>query len=66
MSPQTDVDKTTIARIAASRAQALRMQADSLVSESLAPLRNALQIRAGELELAAAVLDEQAPLTASA
>lgn len=66
MSTQTDVDKPTIARIAAGRAQALRQQANSLTSESLAPLRNALQIRAGELELAAAVLAEPAPLAATA
>jgi hypothetical protein len=66
MSPQTDVDKTTIARIAASRAQALRLHAESVVSESLAPLRSALLIRAGELDLAAAVLDEPAPLATSA
>lgn len=62
MSLQTDVDKTTIARIAASRAEALRAQAQSLSSDALTPLRSALQIRAGELELAAAVFGERAPL----
>lgn len=54
---QTD-DPATIARLAASRAESLREQASHLNSEALAPLRKALQIRAGELELAAAVFGD--------
>jgi hypothetical protein len=56
--PQTDA-KITVARFAASKADSLREQARSLNSEALAPLRRALQIRAGELELAAAVLGDE-------
>ena len=58
MSTTTEAERTTIARIAADRAEALRAHAASITSEALAPLRAALQIRAGELELAAAALDQ--------
>ena len=58
MSITAEADHATIARVAGGRAQALRDQAASLRSPSLAPLRAALHIRAGELELAAAALDE--------
>lgn len=51
-------DPLTVARLAASRAESLRAQARHLDSEALAPLRKALQIRAGELELTAAVLGD--------
>ncbi len=57
--PKTE-DKATIARLAASRAASLREQARHLNSEALAPLRKALQIRAGELALAAAALGDEA------
>jgi hypothetical protein len=59
MSTTDDAETTTIAKVAADRAQALRRQASALSSEALAPLRKALQIRAGELELASAVLLEE-------
>jgi hypothetical protein len=63
MSTQTEVDTTTVAKVAASRAQALRDHAEELSSAALAPLRRALLIRAGELELAANVLlDEPEPV----
>ena len=55
--PRTD-DPTTVARLAASKAESLREQARHVNSEALAPLRKALQIRAGELELTAAVLGD--------
>lgn len=55
--PQTE-DAATVARLAASKAESLREQARHLDSEALAPLRKALQIRAGELELTAAVLGD--------
>lgn len=58
MPTTTEPDHATIARVAADRAQALREQAAALNTEALAPLRAALHIRAGELELAAAALDE--------
>lgn len=58
MSTTTEAERTTVARIAAERAQALRDHAASLGSDALAPLRRALHIRAGELELAAAALDQ--------
>lgn len=58
MSTTTEAERTTIARIAADRAEALREHAASITSEALTPLRAALQIRAGELELAAAALDQ--------
>jgi hypothetical protein len=54
----TATDRTTTAKVAASRAEALRQQAASLNTEALAPLRKALLIRAAELDLAADVLDE--------
>jgi hypothetical protein len=56
MSTTTEADRTTIARIAADRAQALRDHAASITNEALAPLQAALHIRAGELEMAAAAL----------
>ena len=55
--PQIE-DPATVARLAASKAESLREQARHLDSEALAPLRKALQIRAGELELTAAVLGD--------
>lgn len=58
MSTTPEADRTTIARIAADRAQALRDHAASIGSDALAPLRTALHIRAGELEMAAAALAE--------
>ena len=58
MSTTTEADRTTIARIAAGRAQALRDHAASITSEGLAPLQAALHIRAGELEMAAAALGD--------
>ena len=58
MSTTTEADRTTIARIATDRAQALRQHAASLGSDALAPLQAALHIRAGELEMAAAALGE--------
>lgn len=64
MSTTAEADHATIATVAADRARALRDHAASLSSEALRPLRTALQIRAGELELAAAVLLEPAPSTA--
>lgn len=53
--------KTTTARLAAGRARDLREQARALDSDALTPLRNALLARAGELELAAAVLGDDDP-----
>lgn len=61
MSSTVEADHTTVATIAADRARALRDHAASITTEALEPLRKALQIRAGELELAAAVLLEDAP-----
>jgi hypothetical protein len=58
MQTDTATDRTTTAKVAASRAEALRQQAASLDTEALAPLRKALLIRAAELDLAADVLDE--------
>lgn len=58
MTSTTEADRTTLARVAADRAQALRDQAAALDTASLAPLRAALHIRAGELELVAAALDD--------
>ncbi|MFP5579013.1 MAG: hypothetical protein ACLGIZ_12380 [Acidimicrobiia bacterium] len=58
MSITAGTDHATIARVAIDRAQALRNQAASLRSPALAPLRAALHVRAGELELAAAALDQ--------
>jgi hypothetical protein len=60
MSTMTEAETSTLARVAASRAESLRAQAASLGSESLAPLRKALLIRAAELDLAADVLLEPA------
>lgn len=57
MSTIAETDHAAIARVAADRAQVLRDRAGSLTSPALAPLRAALHIRAGELELAAAALD---------
>lgn len=59
MTSTTEADRTTLAKVAADRAQALRDQAAALNSAALAPLRAALHIRAGELELAAAALDDE-------
>ena len=56
MSTITEADRTTIARIAADRAKALRDHAASITGEALTPLQAALRIRAGELEMAAAAL----------
>jgi hypothetical protein len=56
MRNQTEANSTTIAKMAASRAEALRTQAATLTSEALAPLRKALLVRAAELDLAADVL----------
>ena len=56
MSITAEADHATTAKIAADRARALRDQAAALSSDALAPLRAALHARAGELELAAAVL----------
>lgn len=58
MSTTTETDRSTIARIAADRAQALREHAASITSEALAPLQAALHMRAGELEMAAAALGD--------
>ncbi|HAS11847.1 MAG TPA: hypothetical protein DCS55_15225 [Acidimicrobiaceae bacterium] len=58
MSTTSEADRTTIARIAAARARALRDHAASITSDALAPLQAALHIRAGELEMAAAALGE--------
>ena len=53
-----------LARVAADRARALRAQAAAITTPSLEPLRAALLRRAGELELAGAVLgDEHAHVT---
>jgi len=60
MPTMTDAQSTTLARVAASRAESLRAQAASLGSEALAPLRKALLIRAAELDLTADVLLEPA------
>lgn len=60
MPTQTELDPTTIARVAADRAEALRARAASLTSPALAPLRKALLIRAAELDLASDVLLEPA------
>lgn len=60
MSTMTEAETTTLARVAASRAESLRAQAASLGSASLAPLRKALLIRAAELDLTADVLLEPA------
>lgn len=51
-------DPTTVARMAAARARALRTQARSLDTRALRPLQAALLMRAGELDLTAAVLGE--------
>lgn len=59
----TELDTTTIARVAADRAEALRTQAASLTSPALAPLRRALLIRAAELDLASDVLLDPADVT---
>lgn len=59
MSTTTEADRSTIARIAADRANALREHAASIGSDALAPLRAALHVRAGELEMAAAALGDQ-------
>jgi hypothetical protein len=56
-----DAEKTKIAKVAASRAEALRAHAAALNGEVLAPLRKALLIRAAELDLTADVLLEPAP-----
>jgi len=56
MRTQIEPDTTTIARMAADRAEALRTQAASLTSPALAPLRKALLVRAAELDLASDVL----------
>ena len=61
MSTTSEADRTTIARIAAARAQALRDHAASITSDALAPLQAALHIRAGELEMAAAALGDLDP-----
>lgn len=61
MSIATEPDHATLAKVAVERAHALRDQAAALGSPSLAPLRAALHIRAGELELAAAALVDEAP-----
>lgn len=58
MSTTSEAERSTVARIAVDRAQALREHAASVTGEALAPLRAALHIRAGELELAAAALDQ--------
>jgi len=60
MPTQTEVDTTTIARVAADRAEALRAHAATLTSPALAPLRKALLVRAAELDLASDVLLEPA------
>jgi hypothetical protein len=57
----TTTDTSTIAKVAADRAEALRTQAAAVTSEALAPLRRALLIRAGELDLAADVLLDPVP-----
>ena len=63
----TDTERNvTIGRAAALRAAALRDQAAALGDEALQPLRAALSRRAGELELAAAVLAPQPVLAATA
>lgn len=59
MTSTTEADRTMLAKVAADRAHALRDQAAALDSAALAPLRAALHIRAGELELAAAALDDE-------
>ncbi len=59
MTSTTEADRTTLAKVAVDRAHALRDQAASLNGDALAPLRAALHIRAGELELAAAALDDE-------
>ncbi len=69
--PATTFDETTeheahrrLARVAADRSRALRAQAAAIASPSLEPLRAALLRRAGELDLAGAVLgDEQSAVT---
>ena len=63
MPTQTEVDDTTIARVAADRAEALRAQAANLTSPALAPLRKALLVRAAELDLASDVLLDPADVT---
>ena len=63
MPTQTEVDDTTIARVAADRAEALRAQAASLTSPALDPLRKALLVRAAELDLASDVLLDPADVT---
>lgn len=59
--PQTTPDSTTVAKVAASRAESLRTQAAALTGTALAPLRAALLIRAAELDLAADVLLDPVP-----
>lgn len=59
--PTTAPEATTIARVAASRAESLRAQAAGLGRPALAPLRKALLIRAAELDLAADVLVDPVP-----
>ncbi len=63
MTSTTEAHRTTLARVAADRARSLREQAASMDSAALAPLRAALHIRAGELELAAIALDDEVSVT---
>lgn len=60
-SAQTTPDTTTVAKVAASRAESLRAHAAGLTSAALAPLRSALLIRAAELDLAADALLDPVP-----
>ncbi len=60
MTSTTEADRTTLARVAADRARSLRDQAATMSGTALAPLRAALHIRAGELELAAVALGDEA------
>lgn len=61
MSIVTEPDHATLGTVAADRARALRDQAAALHSPALAPLRAALHIRAGQLELAATALLDEPP-----
>ena len=59
MTSTSEADRTTLAKVAADRARSLRDQAATMDSDALAPLRAALHIRAGELELAAVALGDE-------
>ncbi len=55
---RTTQELRTIATTASSRAGALRDHASRITADALEPLRRALHVRAGQLELAAAALGQ--------